>query len=156
MHPKVGFGWAKIGKRFKVPTASQHNQRLNVSGWVAPLLGKQEMVRTIRGDRKGFLKILRNLARRLKKYKVWLYVDGARWHKGEEVRKFIRRHPRIRLRYLPPYQPALNMQERIWRRIRYEATTSRWFKDLEVIWGTVQRTSRSWSRQKVMRLCNIT
>lgn len=57
---------------------------------------------------------------------------------------------------IPAYQPALNMQERIWRRVRYEATTNRWFDDLEDVWSIVQKTKRSWSVHKIKRLCNIT
>jgi transposase len=56
-----------------------------------------------------------------------------KWHKGESVEEFVRTHHQLRLDYLPRYQPGLNMQEHIWHRVRYEATTNRWFKDLELI-----------------------
>ena len=99
---------------------------------------------------------MRHLYGRLRCYRISLYVDGASWHKGEAVRAFLRTHRRLQLYYLPPYQPALNMQERIWRRIRYEATTNRWFETLDDIWNSVQRTTRAWSPSKIQRLCNIT
>jgi transposase len=57
--------------------------------------------------------------------------------------------------YLPPYQPALNMQERVWRQMRYEATTNCWFEDLEVIWEEVQFNFRRWSPKKIKQLCNF-
>jgi hypothetical protein len=41
LHPRLGFGWARRGQRLRVPTTSQHNRRLNLSGWVAPLLGRR-------------------------------------------------------------------------------------------------------------------
>jgi len=65
-------------------------------------------------------------------------------------------HPRLHLSYLPPYQLRLNPQERIWRRVRYEATTHRWFETLDAIGGTVRRTTHSWSPPKIKRLCHIT
>lgn len=114
------------------------------------------MVKTPKGDRKGFIKVLRQLYNRLKGYTIWLYVDGARWHKGDPVEIFLKKHPRLHLEYLPPYQPGLNAQERIWRRLRYEATTNRWFDDLCVIWATVHKTTRSWSVRKIRRLCSLT
>ena len=152
----MGRGWAKCGQRLRVPTTSQHRERLNLSGWVAPLLGRQGMVRTPRGNRVGFLIALQHLYRRLKGYTIWLYVDRAGWHRGAEVERFLQTHPRLHLDYLPRYQPALNPQERIWRRVRYEATTNRWFETLDTIWETVHRTTRSWSPQKIRRLCHIT
>jgi transposase len=75
---------------------------------------------------------------------------------GEAVRDFLRTHPRLHLEYLPPYQPALNMQERIWRRILYEATTNCWLASLDDIWDTVQRTTQAWTPRKIERLCHIT
>ena len=156
LHPRLGFGWARRGQRLRVPTTSQHCTRLNVSGWVAPLLGRYGMIRTERGNREGFLDVLRDLYRRLRGLQITLYVDGAGWHKGVPVRDFLRTHPRLRLQYLPAYQPALNRQERIWRRVRYEATTNCWFATLDDIWDTVQRTTRASTPRKFHRLCNIT
>jgi len=156
MHPRLGRGWVKKGQRLRILTASQHRDRLNISGWVAPLLGRYGMIKTRRGDREGFLNVLCHVYRRLKGYTIWLYVDGARWHKGECVDKFIQQHPRLHIEYLPPYQPGLNMQERIWRRVRYEATTNSWFENLDAIWTSVQKTTRSWSGHKIRQLCNIT
>ena len=156
MHPRLGFGWARRGQCLRVPTTSQHCTRLNVSGWVAPLLGRYGMIRTERGNREGFLDLLRDLYRRLRGLQITLYVDGAGWHKGVPVRDFLRTHPRLRLQYLPAYQPALNRQERIWRRVRYEATTNCWFATLDDIWDTVQRTTAAWTPRKLRRLCNIT
>lgn len=156
VHPRLGRGWALRGQRLRIPTTSQHQQRLNLSGWVAPLLGRYGLVRTIRGDRHGFLRVLRQMVRRLRGYTMWLYVDGARWHRGEEIDRFLHRHPQVRLDFLPPYQPALNPQERIWRRIRYESTTNRWFNDLEEIWTAIRRTTHGWSPPKLKQLCRIT
>jgi transposase len=68
----------------------------------------------------------------------------------------LRTHTRIRLVYLPPYQPGLNAQERVWRQVRYEATTNRWFESLDLIWETVQCTTQSWTKVKLKRLCKLT
>lgn len=140
----------------RIPTTSQHRERLNLSGWVAPVLGRYGMVRPPRGNRAGFLTTLRHLYRRLKGYTIWLYVDRASWHRGAEVEHFLETHPRLHLDYLPRYHPALNPQERIWRRVRYEATTNRWFETLDAIGVTIRKTTRSWSPQKIRRLCHIT
>lgn len=156
LHPRLGFGWAKRGKRLRIATTSQHRERLNISGWVAPMLGRQGKVRTAQGNTEGFLKVLRHMHRHLRGLTIWLYVDRARWHKGDLVRQFLRKHPRLHLDYLPPYQPGLNPQERIWRRLRYESTTNRWFETLEDTWATADKTMRSWTRKKIRRLCNIT
>ena len=119
------------------------------------MLGKQGMVRTIRGDRQGFLKILRHLYRTLKRHRILLYVDGARWHKGDPVDLFVKTHERLHLNYLPPYQPGLNMQERVWRRTRYESTTNRHFEEIDEIWRRVHSDTRRWPKSKIKQLCRI-
>jgi transposase len=103
------------------------------------------------------LKVLRHIVSRLKGFTVWLYVDRAPWYKGEEVKKYIRDHRKLRLRYLPSYQPGLNLQERVWRQMRYdyEVTTNCWYEDLETIWESVQINFRRWSPKKIKQLCNI-
>lgn len=148
-------GWAKQGKRLRVLTTSQHRKRLNIFGWVAPLLGRTGLMQAPSGNREGFLDCLRLICRRLRGYTIHLYVDGARWHKGMEVEAFLSTHTQLHLRYLPRYQPGLNMQERIWRQVRYEATTNRWFETLEATWDAVVKTTHSWSSKKVKRLCQI-
>jgi len=140
----------------RILTASQHHTRLNIFGWVAPLLGKRGMIRSPQGNRAGFLQSLKQISRRLQGYTIWLYVDRARWYKGEDVEIFCEDHLRFHLEYLPSYQPALNAQERIWRQIRYEATANRCFVSLDETWTVVKKTTHSWSPSKIKRLCQLT
>lgn len=155
LHPRLGRGWAKKGQRLRVATTSQHRQRLNLFGWVAPLLGKKGLTRAVKGNTDGFLEVLKHIGKKLSGYDIWLYVDRASWHKGDRVRLFLESHTAIHLEYLPPYQPGLNPQERIWRQGRYEATRNVWFYDLESIFEKFSGTVSHWSTKKIKRLCII-
>lgn len=99
--------------------------------------------------------VLKHISLRLKGRTVWLYVDGARWHKGGIVDIFLEVHTEIHVCFLPSYQPKLNLQERIWNYIRREATTNCWFPNLELAWDAIIKTMRRLSPNKVRRLCNI-
>ncbi len=155
LHPRLGRGWARRGQRLRVPTNSQHHERLNLSGWVAPLLGKKGLIRTARGNREGFLEVLTHILKKLKGYSIWLYVDRAIWHRGEEVQLFLQSHTEIHLKYLPPYQPALNPQERIWRQTRYEVSKNVWFPQVDILYTNITDRIRYWSKKKIKRLCII-
>jgi transposase len=98
---------------------------------------------------------LRHLRRALRGYIVWLYVDRAVWHRGDEVNTFLASHREVHLEYLPTYQPGLNPQERIWRQTRYDATTNQYFEKLDDIWDAVCGRARHWSPSMVKRLCHI-
>ena len=82
LHPRLGRVWARRGSRPIVPTTSQHHKRLNLFGWVEPLCGWHGLFRWPKGNREGFLALLKYLCHRIKGRKVYLYVDGAPWHKG--------------------------------------------------------------------------
>ncbi len=154
-HPRLSRLWSRPGQRRRVPTRSEHRQRLNVFGWVAPLTGQHGMVRRPRGNAAAFVVLLRRLQNRLRSKVIHLFVDRAPRHKGPLVKAYRTAHSDLRLDYLPAYQPGLNPQERIWRQIRYERTTNRWFPDLDATWQAIRDTSRRWSPEKIKRLCNI-
>jgi transposase len=155
LHPRLGRGWAKIGERLKVPTTSQHQKRVNLSGWVAPALGMKGLIRTEKGNREGFIQVLKHMLKKLCGYTLRLFVDGASWHKGEEVTLFLKHHSVIKLEYLPPYQPALNEQENIWRQGRYEVTRNVWFESLDMLYIQFKRKIDHWSKDKIKGLCII-
>ena len=54
---------------------------------------------------------------------VNVILDQARYHRCEEVRQWVKQHPRIKLHYLPPYSPNLNAIEQVWK-IMHEYTTN--------------------------------
>lgn len=154
-HPRLSRLWARPGERVRVPTRSEHRQRLNVFGWVAPLLGRHGMMRLPRGNSQGFVATLRTPRQTLRGNIIYLYVDRARWHKGPLVDQFLASHPDLHLDYLPSYQPGFNPQERIWHQVRYGRTTNHWSADLDQTWEAIRDTSRRWSMQKIERLCHI-
>lgn len=144
------------GTRTRVPTRSRHQQRLNVFGWAAPLRGWHGIVRIARGDTAGFVTLLRRLARRLGGWRIYLYVDGAGWHKGPAVDAVLAEHPEIDLEYLPAYHPELNPVDRLWKVLRYEATTNRYFPTLDELWRAIRTQQRRWSPKKITSVCSVT
>jgi hypothetical protein len=95
------------------------------------------------------------MSKMLQGYSIYLYVDRASWHRGEEVTLFLQNHTEIHLEYLPAYQPALNEQERIWRQGRYEVTKNVWFDSLDTLYMKFVGAVSHWSKRKIQRLCII-
>jgi transposase len=155
LHPKLGRVWARRGTQPVVPTTSQHHKRLNLFGWVEPLYGWHGLFRWPKGNRQGFLAFLKYLCHRVKGWKIYLYVDGAPWHKGSEVRHFLSQHPEIKMDYLPPYHPELNVQEHVWRHIRYTVTTNRYHPTVDLIEQAIRRAQRRWKPDKIRHLCKV-
>lgn len=155
LHPKLGRVWARRGSQPTVPTTSQHHKRLNLFGWVDPLYGWHGLFRWPKGNREGFLAFLKYLCHRVKGWKVYLYVDGAPWHKGQEIKDFLAQHREVQMEYLPPYHPELNAQERVWHLIRYEVTTNRYHGTIDLIEQAIRKRQRRWRPNKICALCKV-
>lgn len=94
------------------------------------------------GNIDRFLRVLKRLTLRLKGKVIDLWVDRARWHRGERAEIFRRKHRQLYLHYLPPYHPELNYQETLWRTMQYEETTNALFETLEILEVSVFKRSQ--------------
>jgi len=148
--------WTKKGTQPCVYTRSQHQQRLNLFGWVDPLNGWHGVMKWIRGNTDGFLKLLKRIAQLFRGRIIDIWVDNASWHKGKRVADFLVIHSSCQIHYLPPYHPELNYQERLWRTMRYEETTNAYFETITALDGAVFKRSQRWKPKKIKTLCQVT
>jgi transposase len=155
LHPKLGRVWAKKGTQPFVVTKSQHHKRLNVFGWVDPLSGRHGIVKQEKGNTDGFLGMLTAILCRYKKVMIELWVDQARWHKGDRVLDFVTQSRRLRISYIPKYHPELNPQERLWGTMRYEETTNTYYEAEDEIKSSIFKRSQSWKPTKILSLCHV-
>lgn len=156
LHPKLGRVWAKRGMQPYVYTRSQHQKRLNIFGWVDPIQGLHGIMKWIQGNTDGFLQMLRKIVYRFKNKNIDLWVDNAKWHNGSRVADFLRVHRSLKIHYIPAFHPELNVQERLWRLMRYEETTNMYFETLEVLEQAVFKRSQRWKPNKIKSLCHFT
>ena len=148
--------WVKKGTQPYVLTKSQHHKRLNVFGWVDPISGKHGMMKQGKGNTDGFLIMLKTILCRYRRIIIDLWVDQARWHKGKRVVEFLCYHRRLRINYIPKYHPDLNLQEILWRTMRYEETTNTYYETFEDLVNAVFSRSQRWKPKKILSLCHFT
>lgn len=156
LHPKLGRIWVKKGTQPYIYTRSQHQRRLNIFGWVDPINGLHGIMKWVRGDTEGFLKLLKRIVYRFKGKIIDLWVDRAPWHKGETVKMFLIRYSCLHIHYMPSYHPELNCQEILWRTMRYEETTNAFFETIEDLETAIFKRSQRWKPQKIKSLCQLT
>jgi transposase len=153
LHPRLGRIWGKKGTKSYIYTRSQHQKRLNLFGWVDPINGFHGVMKWVRGNTDGFLKMLTRITYRFRGVAIDLWADNASWHKGPRVREFLSAHPNLSIHYLPPYHPELNYQERVWRMLRYEETTNTYYETMTQLEVAVFSRSRRWKPPKIRNLC---
>lgn len=66
--------------------------------------------------------------------KILLIWDNAPWHKGKEIRKYLKKlQPKnLELFNFPPYSPELNPQEQVWKRARQEVSHNHFNEDFQI------------------------
>jgi transposase len=67
---------------------------------------------------------LRDLLRHLQGHVVLVW-DAGTIHKGVEVQRVLRRHPRLHCHPFPGYAPELNPDEWVWRHLKHELANGR-------------------------------
>lgn len=69
---------------------------------------------------------------------------------------FLAEHPHVDLDYLPAYHPELHPVDRLWKVLRYGATTNRSFPLLDDLWESIRAEQRRWSPNRIMSVCSVT
>ena len=117
-HPALTRAWAPVGQQPEVPAPGQNQKRV-VYGGVDYKTG--EFTYTIAATKCGaqFLVFLAALLVRYAGRKVILVCDNGRFHTTAAVREFLAAHrDQLRVFWLPPYSPSLNLIERLWGHLK--------------------------------------
>ena len=59
---------------------------------------------------------------------IVLFVDNAKYFKAKIVSKWLEEHPKIKLEFLPPYAPNLNLIERFWRFAKEHLVKNKYYR----------------------------
>lgn len=119
VHPTHHTVYSKVWSEIGVPRwicSNTGRNRLNISGAYNPI--NQELV-MVEEPTINETTTIRLLEKCMEKYPdketITIYLDNASYHKSKLVKEFITSHPQIKLSYLPPYSPNLNLIERLWK-----------------------------------------
>jgi len=85
-------------------------------------------------------------------------LDNAPYHYARALAPFRWAHQKVlQLLFLPPYSPALNPIERVWKLARRLSTHNRYFPELEVLVAAVTDQMDTWRHPNPVlhRLCGI-
>jgi len=59
---------------------------------------------------------------------IVLFLDNATYFKAEIVTTWLKDHPKLKLEFLPPYAPNLNLIERFWRFVKEHLVKNTYYK----------------------------
>lgn len=131
VHPQhntaSSYAWIKKGEEKNIKSNTGRS-RLNIHGVYNPenyevLVHEDKTLAT--GSTIDFLKKIENHYK--SKKKIQIILDNARYYKNKEISKYLKTS-RIKLIYLPPYSPNLNLIERLWKLLRKKVMNNRYYE----------------------------
>jgi transposase len=139
LNPKIGLDWMNRGQQKTVLTPGK-----NAKAYVAGALDAQtgELVWVGDGVKNSslFVALLEKLEKNYSKAKcIHIILDNYGIHKSKETLKALKRLPRIKLHFLPPYCPDDNRIERLWEDLHANVTRNHKFKTLIELCAAVTR-----------------
>jgi transposase len=133
-----GRGWIKRARTVELKTNSGRN-RLNVLGAYSP---DDHTLISIDGtescDAEMVCRLLRKLRAANPGQVLLLVLDNVRYQRTRRVRALARRL-RIRLLFLPPYSPNLNLIERFWKFLRKKIMRNTYYATFAEFRAAIQK-----------------
>jgi len=116
-HPRhnsiAAYGWIKKGteKQLKANTGRKH---LNINGAYNPEENKVIVREDESINADSTLSLIQQIMLQQISGTIYLIADNARYYRSKKVREFLEQNQRVKIIFLPPYSPNLNLIERLW------------------------------------------
>lgn len=110
---RPGNGWILKGKA-KYVRANTGRDRLNLNGALNAVTHKTVVLSEPAINFEASIKLAQKLLAIHPRGKIHLILDQASYYRSRLFAAFVKKHRRIRLHFLPPYSPNLNLIERLW------------------------------------------
>ena len=140
MDPKGGKKyWSAIGRRIKRPYTGRH-KTIAVFGTVTQS-GSQLFKTYDRFNVKTFTNYLKALE---DKYgKIAIMTDSASVHKSKAIKKWLKKHPNVKLIWLPKGSPYLNAVEQCWNMAKHALLVSEYYGNFDTFKRAVSKYFRT-------------
>ena len=121
VHPQhnsvAAYGWIKKGK-VKELKSNTGRQRLNINGAInieeiSPVVGYSKTI-----NAQSTISLLKKIeSKHLDAESIYTICDNAKYYRSKKVKEYLQMS-KIKLVFLPPYSPNLNLIERLWKYFR--------------------------------------
>jgi transposase len=118
VHPmhnsQPAYGWIRRGRNMVIKS-NTGRQRINLNGAYnledhTVVIQEAEMI-----NGQSTVSLLTEMLKKQPLGLIYVILDNAKYYRSEFVKDFVNKNKRIRLMFLPPYSPNLNVIERLWK-----------------------------------------
>ena len=131
VHPQhnslPSYGWLPKGEETKLKS-NTGRQRANINGALNADTHEVIIQEAVTLNAETTIKFFKQIENKNKDAKsIYLILDNAGYYKGEKIREYLKTS-KIKLIFLPPYAPNLNLIERLWKFFKKKILYNRYYK----------------------------
>jgi transposase len=135
VHPlhnsQPAYGWIRKGVDM-VLQSNTGRERLNLNGAYNIEDHTAVVIESDSINAQSTVILLEEMMRKQPLGLLYIILDNARYYRSEIVQSFVRKNKRIRLVFLPPYSPNLNVIERLWKFFKKNITYNTYYEKFAV------------------------
>jgi len=135
VHPlhnsQPAYGWIRKGADM-VLQSNTGRERLNLNGAYNIEDHTAVVIESESINAQSTVVLLEEMMRKQPQGLLYIILDNARYYRSEIVQNFVRKNKRIRLVFLPPYSPNLNIIERLWKFFKKNVTYNTYYERFAV------------------------
>ena len=131
VHPQhnslPSYGWLPRGEETKLKS-NTGRQRTNINGALDAETHEAYVQEHVALNAETTIKFFKFIeSKNLNAPTIYIILDNAGYYKGEKIREFLKTS-RIKLVFLPPYAPNLNLIERLWKFFKKKVLYNQYYK----------------------------
>lgn len=124
---RPSYGWILKGTD-KLIKSHTGRDRLNLNGALNAKTHEVVIREDTRINSTSTISLLTELQNKHPEGRIYLIWDNARYYYSRQVTHYLRGHPRLIPKFLPPYSPNLNLIERLWRLFHQKVTYNQYYE----------------------------
>lgn len=124
---RPSYGWILKGTD-KLIKSNTGRDRLNLNGALNAKTHEVVIREDVRINSTSTINLLDALLDKHPTGRIYLIWDNARYYYSKQVQRYLRGHPRLMPKFLPPYSPNLNLIERLWRLFHQKVTYNQYYE----------------------------
>lgn len=124
---RSAYGWILKGTD-KLIKSNTGRDRVNLNGALNAKTHEIVIREDTRINSTSTINLLNQLLRKHPVGRLYLIWDNARYYYSKQVQNYLKYHPRLIPKFLPPYSPNLNLIERLWRLFHQKVTYNQYYE----------------------------
>lgn len=128
---QLSYGWIKKGKE-KFIKANTGRNRVNING----AYNIEQHKAIVREDEsinaQSTIALMEQIKEQQSEGNIFLIADNARYYRSKKVKEYLQQHERIKIIFLPPYSPNLNLIERLWKWVKKKVAYNKYYEKFSV------------------------